>query len=133
MNLIRSSMVVFLLVLFSATASSDSFVSFKCSYDFDGKESFNRFTVDMEEKVAEYALLEKDDSIRFESTNLKVIVAPSHITIIDPGTVTVTHKISRKDLSYQRDRTGYAGSYPVSGTETGTCKKIEIETADNIF
>tara|TARA_B100000795_G_C22458141_1_gene308231 strand:- start:71 stop:463 length:393 start_codon:yes stop_codon:yes gene_type:complete len=113
--------------------SSDNFVSFECSYDFDGSKSFNRFTVDMEEKVAEYTLLRKDGSSIVESTNLKVIVAPSHITIIDSGSISVTHKISRKDLSYRRDRSGVYGGTIVSGTETGSCKKIEIETAENLF
>tara|TARA_B110000008_G_C16606703_1_gene418716 strand:+ start:201 stop:596 length:396 start_codon:yes stop_codon:yes gene_type:complete len=114
--------------------SSDNFVSFECSYDFDGRKFFNRFTVDMEEKVAEYALLRKDGSSIVELTNLKVIVAPSHITIIDPDSITSTHKISRKDLSYRRDRSGtLSGGIIVSGTETGSCKKIEIETAENLF
>ena len=33
------------------TDSSDDFVSFECSFDFDGHKVFNRFTVDMEEKI----------------------------------------------------------------------------------
>ena len=92
----------------------------------------------MEEKMAEWALINEDGIVRkgirgAEKTNLKVFVAPSYITILDPGDITVTHKISRKDLSYRRDRSGISYGTIISGTETGSCKKIEIETAGNLF
>jgi hypothetical protein len=112
---------------------ANNFLTLECIYKFDRKTEKIVFTIDMEEKIADLSAYYVLDYVYEELTNLQVIIAPSYITVVEPGEIEAIHKISRKDLSYQRSRSGSISGFPISGTETGTCKKVEIDTSENVI
>ena len=123
------------------TASSSSFaadyIGLACEYKFEGADWKNSFIIDMKNGVSEYKFTDRNGKISGK-TNLETIVAPTQITVKQPGKmVNMIHRISRKTLSYERERsTGPSMrklGLKVRGTENGKCKIIEVDTSSNKF
>ena len=134
---IKRTIITALFLTASSTAFASNYIGLQCEFKFEGDNWKKSFIVDMKNRVSEYKSKTRDGKI-FGRTNLETIVAPSQITIKEPGKVAnIVHKISRKSLSYERNRTSGPSmkklGIDIKGTEVGKCKLIEIDTSENKF
>ena len=125
------------LVLLSMALSQSSradVVSLKCeSQSEDGEADVVNLVIDMDEKISEVTFLSKNTGETVSLTALRTVVAPSQITIFQPGDYTLTRRISRKTLDYEVRMSGSMMGLVINRTRRGSCEKVENDPSENLI
>jgi len=92
-----------------------------------------KFVLDLDAEVGEVTVI-NSEGVTSKYTNLRVLKAPSQLTIVASDELSTIYRISRKTLALERESRLYIpGVVDTTKVHKGQCIKVELPESENLI